>query len=281
MDVGVIGLGAMGAPMAANLARAGHVVRAWNRTPGEAPEGVTLVGGPAELGASCDVVLVMVTDEAAVRAVLFDARGVTADPRPGLVVLQSSTIGPVAARDIARELATHGVDCVDAPVSGSVAPARAGELTVLAGGDAATVTRMAPVFDAVASTVLHCGDVGTGSAAKLVVNATLVAVMAAAGEALTWVDDAEPGLTPGVLAAALERVSPLVAKRVDALTGEAPLGGFALRHVVKDLDLVSAAMAPVAVLDAVRDLARDAVAGGLADHDVSALGQAARRRRRA
>jgi 3-hydroxyisobutyrate dehydrogenase-like beta-hydroxyacid dehydrogenase len=279
MDVGMIGLGAMGAPMAENLARAGHHVRAWNRTRGGAPEGVELTDTPAMLGSTCEVVLVMVADEDAVRQVLFGPDGATAEARPGLTVVQSSTIGPDAARAIAAELDGLGIACIDAPVSGSVAPARAGELTVLAGGEAEHIDALAPVFDAIASKVLHLGPVGTGSAAKLVVNATLIAVMAAAGETLTWAADAEPELSQAALATALERVSPLAAKRADALTGDAPLGGFALRHVVKDLDLITAAMAPAGVLAAVRELALEAVAGGLGDRDVSALGRAARHHR--
>jgi 3-hydroxyisobutyrate dehydrogenase len=279
MDVGFVGLGAMGRPMAGNIAAAGHRVRAWNRSPVSAPEGVELVGSPAEVATASAVTVVMVTDEQAVRAVLFGQDGWVAGAGDGALLVQSSTIGPHASRDVARSCAEQGVRFVDAPVSGSVGPAREGALTVLAGGDDDDLADAAPVFDTVAKTVVHCGGVGTGSAVKLAVNAVLVTAMAGAAEALTWLVEAELDLAVDTVAPVLERISPLVARRAGALVGEAPEDGFSLAHVAKDMDLVVGAMAPALVLEAVRAAARGAVDGGLADRDVSALGMAARRRR--
>jgi 3-hydroxyisobutyrate dehydrogenase len=281
MDVGFVGLGAMGRPMAQNIAAAGHRVLAWNRSPVPAPEGVELAGSPAEVAAASAVTVVMVADEQAVRAVLFGADGWVAGAREGELLVQSSTIGTGATRAVARSCAEQGVRFVDAPVSGSVGPARQGALTVLAGGDEDDITEAAPVFDAVATTVVHCGGVGHGSAVKLAVNATLVTAMAGAAEALTWLTEAEPEVAIDTIAPLFERISPLVARRAGALVGEAPDGGFPLAHVAKDMDLVVGAMAPSAVLEAVRAAAREAADGGLAGRDLSALGMAARRHRAA
>lgn len=278
-DVGFLGLGAMGRPMASNLARAGHRVVGWNRSPTEAPAGVELLGTPAEVAGRARVTVVMVSDAAAVRAVLFGQDGWLEGARAGDVVVLSSTVGPAEMRAIAEELGQREVRVVDAPVSGSVTPAVQGALTVLAGGDDDLLDSLAPLFEPLAKVVLRCGPVGAGSAVKLVVNATLVSVLAAAGEALTWLVDAEPEASVEAVTQALQRVSPLAAARVPALVAQPPDGQFRLGHVVKDLRLVLDAMAPAPVLEAALVAAREAVEQGYGDADVSALGVAARARR--
>ncbi|HSK97648.1 MAG TPA: NAD(P)-dependent oxidoreductase, partial [Euzebyales bacterium] len=252
MDVGFVGLGAMGRPMAANIAAAGHRVRAWNRSPVDAPDGVELVASPAEVARASAVTVVMVADAEAVRAVLSGDDGWLAGAGDGALLVQSSTIGPAATRDLAATCAEHGVRFVDAPVSGSVAPAREAALVVLAGGGDADLADAAPVFDAIGRAVVRCGGVGSGSAVKLAVNATLITAMAGAAEALTWLAAAEPGLALDAVAPVFERISPLVARRAGALVGDAPEGGFSLAPVAKDMDLVAEAMAPADVLEAVR-----------------------------
>lgn len=279
MEVGFLGLGAMGRPMASNLTQAGHRVVAWNRSRVECPEGVELLDSPASVAAQARTTVVMVTDAAAVRSVLFDAGGWTEGAAEGDVVVQSSTVSPTEIRSLAADLIARGMPIVDAPVSGSVAPAEKGALTVLAGGDADLVDSLAPILEPLAKAVVRCGPVGAGSAVKLAVNATLVSAVAAAGEALTWLTESEPDVSPDVMVAVMERVSPLVAGRVGALVGPPQTGQFRMRHVAKDLDLVTDAMAPTVVLQAVAAAARAAVDQGLADYDVAAFGMAARARR--
>ena len=280
MDIGFLGLGAMGRPMASNLARAGHRVVAWNRTRVEPPERVELLNSPADVAAEARTTVVMVTDAAAVRAVLFDHGGWVEGATAGDVLVQSSTISPAEIRAIAAELIGQGIRVVDAPVSGSAAPAEQGALTVLAGGDDDLIDSLAAVLGPLAKTVVRCGPLGAGSAAKLAANATLVSVLAAAGEALTWLADTEPEVSLDAMAAVMERISPLVARRVGALVGQPPTGQYRLRHVTKDLGLVVDAMSPTVVLQAVAEAAHAAVEQGLADFDVSAFGMAARARRR-
>src|SRR5439155_13976894 len=132
--VGFLGLGTMGAAMAANLARAGFAVTAWNRTPGRAPEltelGVTRVDTPAAVAASSNVIVVCVSDTPDVEAVLFGPDGVAAGTRVGQLVIDCSTISPSATRDFAGRLASAGVELVDAPVSGGSEGAQKGTLTI-------------------------------------------------------------------------------------------------------------------------------------------------------
>lgn len=280
IDVGFVGLGAMGQPMAANIADARHRVRAWNRSKMQGPEGVEILDSPAEVARASTVTMVMVSDADAVRAVLFDEHGWLDGAKTDTMLVQCSTIGPQATREIAEACVKRGVRFVDAPVSGSVAPARQGALIVLAGGDSVDIDKVSPVFDAIAKSVVRCGGIGSGSAVKLAVNASLISAMSGAAEALTWLADAEPELTLDTIAPVLERVSPLVARRAEDLAGDAAEGGFSIAHVAKDMDLIVQAMAPAPVLDATRDAARAAVDAGLAGRDLSALGMAARHRRR-
>lgn len=258
MDVGFLGLGAMGRPMAASFAAAGHHVVAWNRSPGAKLAGVDMAVSPADVGADTEVTVVMVSDD---------------------VVVLSSTVGPAAARAVSAELADRGFRMVDAPVSGSVGPAEQGALVILATGDAAVLDHVDPVFAPLGPRSVDLGSVGTGSAVKLAVNAILVSVMAAAGEALTWLDDPEPELDVASLVPVLTRLSPLVVKRAGALAAGPVAGGFSVRHAAKDVELALDVMALADVLEAVSRITDHAIDDGFSTYDVSALGSAARSRK--
>lgn len=141
MDIGLIGLGAMGRPMALNLLAAGHTVKAWNRSGGTL-DGVALVDSPAEAFRG-DAVLTMLADDAAIQGVLLDP-GVLRQARPGLVHVVSSTISVAFARTLVREHDEAGLGYVSAPVLGRPDAAARGELNVLAGGALAARRRSAP-----------------------------------------------------------------------------------------------------------------------------------------
>ncbi len=276
MDVGFVGLGAMGRPMARNLAAAGHNVWAWNRTQVEAPEGVTLLESPAAVGRATETAFVMVTDAAAVEDVVFGEDGWAAGASPGASLIQSSTIGPTATVRIAERVHAAGFRFVDAPVSGSVKPAENAQLTVLGGGDQELFDRYAPLFDAVAKRTVVFGPVGSGSVAKLGVNSLLVSVIAAASESISWVRDRDPNLDIATFASVIERISPLAAARSENIAGEAPVGGFSLRQAGKDMELVGEEFGATAVMQAVLSLTRAGLDLGLGDRDVSCLGTVAR-----
>ncbi len=175
--VGFAGIGRMGLPMARNILRAGFPLIAWNRTAERClplvEEGATAAGAAVELAAA-DVVVTTLTDAAAARAVLVDS-GLLDALRPGAIVLEMSTIGPRAARDLAARADRRRVALLDAPVSGSVAVAEAGQLFAMVGGDADAYERASPVLDAMTRGHVLLGPSGAGAAMKLAVNA-MVAV---------------------------------------------------------------------------------------------------------
>jgi 3-hydroxyisobutyrate dehydrogenase-like beta-hydroxyacid dehydrogenase len=187
-SVGVIGLGIMGAGMARNIARAGHELVVWNRTASRAQPfvdaGAKLAASPAELAARVDVVLVCVSDTPDVEQVLLGSDGVSSGGRAGLVVVDASTISPVATRRFAEQLAAQGIRLLDAPVSGGSEGADKGTLAVMVGGDAADLAIARPVLEAIGSTVTHLGAVGSGQTCKLVNQVLVVVNMLAVSEAM-------------------------------------------------------------------------------------------------
>src|SRR5690242_17184900 len=169
MNVGFAGLGRMGLAMARNILRAGFPLTVYNRTPARTAalvaEGARAVDEPAGLDA-CDLVVTMVSDAAAARSVLVD-HGLLDALRSGSIVLEMSTIGPTAAKELAREAALQEVDLLDAPVSGSVSVAEAAQLFSMVGGSVSAYERATPVLDAMTKGHAHLGASGSGAAMKL------------------------------------------------------------------------------------------------------------------
>jgi 3-hydroxyisobutyrate dehydrogenase len=182
MVVAFLGTGAMGAPMARNIARAGHEVRAWNRTRERAEplaaDGVTVCDTPAEAVGPADVLVTMLSDGPAVASVVD---GVL---RKRLLWLQMSTVGLDWTERFAAAAREAGAVFVDAPSLGSIGPAERGELTVLASGPDEARERAASIFDAVGSGTRWLGESGAGTRLKLVFNFWILATTAAAGETL-------------------------------------------------------------------------------------------------
>lgn len=170
--VAFLGLGTMGAAMAANLARAGFKVTGWNRTAERAREaagrGVVLAVSPAAAVSEADVVVICVSDTPDVEAVLFGPDGVVAGARPGTLVIDCSTIAPSGSWDFAARLREHDIAMIDAPVSGGSEGAQKATLTIFVGGDAEDVERGRPVLAAMGRTITHVGPIGAGQAVKAV-----------------------------------------------------------------------------------------------------------------
>jgi 3-hydroxyisobutyrate dehydrogenase len=184
MRVAIIGTGIMGAPMARNIAAAGHEVRAWNRTreKAEGIDGVGVADSPGDAVEGADAVVTMLADGDAVEAVAPDAI------RDGVDWLQMSTVGIEATERLAKLAADRGAPFVDAPVLGTKQPAENGELVVLASGPSDARERAKPVFDAVGSKVVDLGDAGEGTRLKLVLNAWLVALVEGLGETIAFAE---------------------------------------------------------------------------------------------
>jgi len=184
MRVAFLGLGIMGRPMATNLVKAGHEVTVWNRTAGKTVDGARVAATPADAAAGAEVVWISVSDTEAVNGILFSASGVANSLREGMVVVDSSTISPFATREFAERVRQHGADYVDAPVTGSKIGAENAQIIFIAGGEAALVERLQPLFGAMGKQVKHMGDVGMGQAAKLAMNLMIALIYEGFAEAL-------------------------------------------------------------------------------------------------
>lgn len=178
MHIAFLGLGAMGGRMAAHLMSAGYPLTVWNRTPAAATElvsrGARLAATPREAAAGADVVIVMVRDDEASRAVWLDAdKGALAGMKPGAVAIDSSTLSFEGSCALGAAIEARGVRFLDAPVSGSRPQADAGQLIFLVGGDQAVFAQVEPVLKAMGSAAHHAGPVGSGALVKLATNTLL------------------------------------------------------------------------------------------------------------
>ena len=285
--VGFLGLGTMGAAMAANLARAGFAVTAWNRTPGRAPEltelGVTRVDTPAAVAASSNVIVVCVSDTPDVEAVLFGPDGVAAGTRVGQLVIDCSTISPSATRDFAGRLASAGVELVDAPVSGGSEGAQKGTLTIFCGGEAAAVERATPFLAAMGKTITHVGPSGSGQAVKAVNQVILAGTYIGVAEGIVL--GLKAGLDVEQVVAALgggAAQSWVLANRSGRMiANDYPLGFKVALHrkdLAIALELAREMGADLPVAELAADFETDLVAAGHADEDMSALARVIRSR---
>jgi 3-hydroxyisobutyrate dehydrogenase-like beta-hydroxyacid dehydrogenase len=186
LRVGFAGLGRMGLPMARNILRAEFPLTVWNRTVERcAPlvdEGAVAVPDAASLG-SADVVVTMLTDAAAARDVVVES-GLLDALSPGAILLEMSTIGPAAVRDLAMSGEDRGVHVLDAPVSGSITVAEAAQLFAMVGGNARAYDRATPVLDAMTKGHALLGPSGAGAAMKLALNAMIAVTNESLAETL-------------------------------------------------------------------------------------------------
>jgi 3-hydroxyisobutyrate dehydrogenase len=285
--IGFLGLGTMGAAMAANLARAGFAVTAWNRSPGRAPElddlGVTRADTPAEVARATDIVVVCVSDTPDVEAVLFGSGGLADGARPGQLVIDCSTISPSATRDFASRLREHGVALVDAPVSGGSEGAQKATLTIFCGGAEEDVERARPILAAMGKTITHVGPSGAGQAVKAVNQVILAGTYLGVAEGIVLAIKA--GLDVSQVVEALgggAAQSWVLANRSERMrVNDYPLGFKVALHR-KDLGIAlglareMGADLPVAELAA--DFETDLIARGHDADDMSALARVIRER---
>jgi len=248
MRVGVVGTGIMGGPMARNLLRAGHTVTVHNRSPGRlAPlidAGATAAGSASEVAGASEAVVLSVPDTPDVEAVVIGPNGILAGASPGLLVIDTSTIAPKAARALAERAAAQDVAMLDAPVSGGEGGAIAGTLSIMVGGRRDAFDRAAPIFAAIGRTATYMGEAGQGQMTKLVNQVVGAATLAAVAEGILL--GARAGLEPAALIEAVgggaaaswmwANLGPRMQRRDFA-------PGFMIRLQQKDLRLALAAAA--------------------------------------
>ncbi len=215
MNIGFVGLGVMGRPMAEHLIRAGHYVRLASRS--GVPSGMTggnvvHCGNAAEAARDVDLIITMVPDTPDVEAVLFGPAGVVETAKAGSVVVDMSSISPLASKEFATRLGERGIGCLDAPVSGGEVGAKAGTLTIMVGGPADLFERVRPVFELVGRNINRVGDHGAGQTTKVANQIIVALTIEAVSEALVFASRA--GADP-------------------ARVREALLGGFASSRVLE------------------------------------------------
>jgi 3-hydroxyisobutyrate dehydrogenase len=278
--IAFLGTGRMGGPMAANLARAGFEVRAWDRTASHAAalaqDGATAAASPADAVRGAGILITMLADGPATEEVWNGPDGLTLAAGPGLIWVQMATVGLDWTQRLANTAMTYGVSFFDAPVSGSRGPAQAGQLTILASGPSWMQETVAPVFAALGRATAWLGPAGNGTRAKLVLNNWLTDLTEATAETLTFADHL--GLDPAAIVDLLESTplgSPYAVQKARSMLASDYTPAFALKHALKDSDLAAHAAqesgTELAITNALLPRWRRAAASGHADDDLAAI----------
>lgn len=253
MKIGFIGLGNMGNPMARNLVKNGHAVRGYDVVPAlldkAAAQGVARATSVSDCVAGCEVVITMLPSSPHVRSVYEGEGGVLSSAKPGMLLIDSSTIDPLTAREVAFDARAKSLAMVDAPVSGGTGGAEAGTLTFMVGGETRDFEAAKPLLACMGRNIVHCGGSGNGQVAKICNNMMLAVEMIATSEGMTLA--AKLGMDPKVFAGIVNTSSgrcwssdtynpyPGVLEGVPASRGFT--GGFGADLMLKDLTLVTEA----------------------------------------
>lgn len=254
MHIGFLGLGHMGAPMARNLLKAGHRLTVFDPVPAAVASLVEAGAQAADSAgavakADVELIVTMLPAAAHVKAVYLGDDGLLAHVRRGVLLIDSSTIDPHSAREVATAALKHGNPMLDAPVSGGTGGAAAGTLTFMVGGEDADFDRARPVLAAMGKNIVHCGGHGNGQAAKVANNLLLGIAMIGTAEAMSL--GVALGVDPKVLAGIINTSSgrcwssdtynpyPGVMDNVPSARGYS--GGFGTDLMLKDLGLASEA----------------------------------------
>ena len=240
--IGLIGLGAMGSRIAGRLLDAGHPVYGTNRTAAKAEllleRGLIWMSTPREVAASVDVVLSMVTDDAALEAISAGPQGLLAGLQPGQVYVDMSTVSPQASRRLAERVRARGAQMLDAPVSGSIPQAESGTLTIMVGGDRQAFAAVEPLLRELGQTVTHIGPNGHGLILKLAINISLAVQTLAFSEGLLLAERAgvDPELAAEVMSAS-PIGSPMLKARIPLLLDLPEHAWFDVELMQKDIRL--------------------------------------------
>lgn len=192
--IGFIGTGIMGAPMAANLLKAGFSVTVHSRTRAKAEPllsaGANWADTPAQTAAQSDVVITCVTDTPDVQSVLLGKDGVIESAKPGLICIDTSTISPTATKEMGEILAAKKVTLLDAPISGGQIGAIEAKLSIMAGGPKETFEKVLPILEVLGKTVTHCGPLGCGQMTKLANQIMVIHTIMSIAEGLAFAEKA-------------------------------------------------------------------------------------------
>ncbi len=282
MDIGFIGLGVMGAPMAGHLIKGGHKVRLHSRSgppPQLIAEGGVACANPAEVTRASDVVITMVPDTPDVETVLFGANGVAAGLSKRKAVIDMSSISPIATKQFAARIEALGCDYLDAPVSGGEVGAKAATLSIMVGAKEGAFARVKPILELMGKNITHVGAVGDGQTAKVANQIIVALTIEAVAEALLFA--AKAGADPARVRAAL--MGGFASSRILEVHGERMIKrtfnpGFRIELHQKDLSLALSSARALGVslpnTATAQELFNSCVAHGGAAWDHSALARA-------
>ncbi|MEJ7559593.1 MAG: NAD(P)-dependent oxidoreductase [Pedobacter sp.] len=240
--IGWIGLGTMGIPMANSLIKDGYELTVYNRNPGKTQtlkqQGAAVAESPADLIARVDIVIIMVTDDKAVREIFQGENGLLSAQAQGKTIINMSTVSPEIAIEMEALCTTQGNHYLDAPVSGSVKQATEATLVIIAGGNSAVFEEVKPVLESIGKLAIRFGEIGSGNRVKLIVN-TLLAIQAQAlAEAMRFAENLQVNqlelmnvLNNSALA------SPFLKIKGDAIVSGNFAPAFSLNNILKDLKL--------------------------------------------
>ena len=279
-NIGFIGLGIMGKPMARNLLKAGHVLMVHNRSRAAVDEltkeGARPMNNAKEVAEHSNIVVTMLPDSPDVELVYGGEQGIFAGARSGTLVIDMSSISPVVARKLAAEAERRGCDMLDAPVSGGEAGAIGASLSIMIGGKASAVERAMPIFQMLGKNIVHVGDAGAGQVTKAANQMVVGTTIAIVGEALVLAKKA--GVDPAKVRQAL--LGGFAQSKILEAHGQKMLErnfnpGFRIRLHEKDMKIALAAGSeygvPLMVSSVVGQMMTAMKGMGLADLDHSAL----------
>jgi 3-hydroxyisobutyrate dehydrogenase len=246
--IALLGLGTMGNGMGMNLLKAGFPLTVYNRTRSRASlleaAGASVADTPAMAAANAEIVLAMLADDAASRAIWLGENGALAATQPGAVLIECSTLSPAWVAELDEAARRRGLRMVEAPVTGSRAQADAGQLKFLAGGDASVLERVTPVLRSMSQEILHLGPVGSGAQLKLMNNFLCAVQVASFAEALTWIE--RTGLNRDAALEFLKKGAPgsgILSAMADRMTKRTYEVNFLLPLMAKDVRYAHAAAA--------------------------------------
>lgn len=280
--IAVIGLGAMGTRMAANLIKAGHQLTVWNRTASSASTLVALgarqAATPKEAATGAEFVMTMVRDNEVSRQVWLDpVTGALAGMTAGAIAIESSTLTPDWVRSLGKTLKEKQIDLLEAPVSGSRPQAEAAQLVYLIGGDAAALKKAEPILKAMGSNIQHVGVLGSGALAKLATNTLLGIQVTVVAELIGMLEHAGADAKKVLEAVAATPVWSVVAGRAaNSMLSKNFTPQFPVQLIEKDFGYtVQSAASPEAVptIAAARSVFQKAIAQGLGDQNMTSVAQ--------
>ncbi|SMD11574.1 NAD(P)-dependent oxidoreductase [Pedobacter nyackensis] len=276
LKIGWAGLGNMGTPMALNILKAGYELTVFNRDKDKEQEliaaGARSAKSLQELASHCDVVFTMLSDDKAVKSVYNETDGLLSGSKTGTLMIDMSTVAPDTSRYLSALCKTKQVSFLDAPVSGSVQPAKEGKLIILVGGEAQDFEKAKPILDVLGKLALYLGTAGAGSSAKLAINYLLGINIQALAETVLFAE--QNGISKENMLTIINEGAcgnGIIKLKTPAVLNDNFPPAFALKYIVKDLKLAKGAGLNSPLSNPLLNTFEAAAADGLGEEDLMAV----------